>query len=111
MYSIDILEDKRAVRWTSSACELRVKVDQKTLPKLMWLRLGNIRYPDEGAFLVDVNGREVIRSTAKESLDYSVNLPALKGADELVISITTPKRTFPGDHRELGILIESLAIE
>jgi len=105
--------NKRFARWTSSESEIKIKLNPESLPKHLHLKFVKFDYHEEALFSLLANGEEIIhQGDANQELEFHVQLPDLINSEELHLNIRTKTiRKFPGDNRELGLLINSLTLD
>jgi glycosyltransferase involved in cell wall biosynthesis len=97
--------------WTAPKAEIRVRLNQKTLPKRITVDLYGFTPAGGVNVIISTNGIELYRgSVHKTGMRKRLKLPNLEGRDELMISFDTPGFQFSDDTPWLGVAIRSLLL-
>ena len=110
MYPIEKMEGK-PLRWTSATSEIRVPLNQRTLPKKITVGLWGIP-PLAGTVLrISANEVEIFRGQVPGTgMEETFALPSLASSPLLVIRLETPVNELPGDTRQVGVAIKSITL-
>ena len=110
MYPLEKMEGK-PLRWTSATSEIRVPLNQRTLPKKITVGLWGIP-PLAGTVLrISANEVEIFRGQVPGTgMEETFALPSLASSPLLVIRLETPVNELPGDTRQVGVAIKSITL-
>jgi MoaA/NifB/PqqE/SkfB family radical SAM enzyme len=107
LYDLERYQD-RPLRWTNGAAEFHVEPLIGSGPVSLAAKLWHIW---DTTVKISVNGRQVLcADLPRGGLDADIDLGNLNEGTSLVIRIDCPRRTSPGDARQLGVPIESLRL-
>ena len=105
------LMDGSPLRWTGELAELRLPLNQATLPTSLTVRLWGIAPPHGTSIGVLVNGLELFRGRVEEKgVNQTIDLPDLSGVRQLQICLASSGFQPARDARTLGVAIRSIVL-
>jgi glycosyltransferase involved in cell wall biosynthesis len=110
MYPAEKMEGK-PLRWTAGISEIRVPINPRTLPKKIRVGLWGITPAGGIALRISANEVEIFRGQVRSAgMEETFVLPSVVSSPLLVIRIETPGFEVPGDTRQLGVAIKTIAL-
>ena len=108
MNQLETVND-RPLRWTSASASLTIPINSAKLPRWLRVKLWGICPPEGTDLRICSNGIKVLSCRVLgQPFDQIVKLPKLTGCSELTLKFTSTGFQPPGDHRMLGVALESV---